>query len=82
MIVVGADNEYIPKLLGWETARSMDEALRMAKTTAPPRPDILALHAPPILMAETSLARPRTSIAPLEDGGAAEAPRLAEKNGG
>ena len=44
MIVVGADNEYIPKLLGWETARTMDEALRMAKTTAPPRPEILALH--------------------------------------
>ena len=38
MIVVGADNEYIPKLLGWETARTMDEALRMAKATAPPRP--------------------------------------------
>ena len=27
MIVVGADNEYIPKLIGWETARTMDEAL-------------------------------------------------------
>jgi hypothetical protein len=26
VIVVGADNEYIPKLLGWETARTMDEA--------------------------------------------------------
>src|SRR4051812_3044444 len=59
MIVVGADNEYIPKLLGWETARTMDEALRMAKTTAPARPDILALHAPPILMAETSLEKTR-----------------------
>jgi lactate racemase len=57
MIVVGADNEYIPKLMGWETARSMDEALRMAKTTAPPRPEILALHTPPILMAEMSPAR-------------------------
>ena len=31
MIVVGADNEYIPKLLGWETARTMDEALYRAK---------------------------------------------------
>jgi nickel-dependent lactate racemase len=52
MIVVGADNEYIPKLLGWETARTMDEALRMAKQTAPARPEILALHAPPIVMAD------------------------------
>jgi nickel-dependent lactate racemase len=59
VIVVGADNEYIPSLLGWETARTMDEALRMAKTTAPPQPDILALHAPPMVMAEMSLERKR-----------------------
>jgi lactate racemase len=60
MIVVGADNEYIPKILGWETARSMDEALRMAKNTAPENPDILALHAPPLVMTETSLERSKT----------------------
>jgi hypothetical protein len=59
MIVVGADNEYIPKLLGWETARTMDEALRMAKQTAPPNPSILALHCPPIVMADMSLQKPR-----------------------
>ncbi len=35
VIVVGADNEYIPKLLGWETARTMDEALDMAKGDRP-----------------------------------------------
>ncbi len=55
MIVVGADNEYIPKLLGWETARTMEEALRMAKLTAPADPDILCLHMPPIGMAEMSV---------------------------
>jgi nickel-dependent lactate racemase len=76
MIVVGADNEYIPKLMGWETARSMDEALRMAKTTAPPRPDILCLHAPPILMCETSPERPRASLPPADDGGAVSVRRL------
>jgi hypothetical protein len=59
MIVVGADNEYIPKLLGWETARTMDEALRMAKQTAPREPDILALHAPPIMMADMQAGRAR-----------------------
>jgi nickel-dependent lactate racemase len=52
MIVVGADNEYIPKLMGWETARTMDEALRMAKMSAPPNPSILCLHLPPIGMAD------------------------------
>jgi hypothetical protein len=62
MIVVGADNEYIPKLLGWETARSMDEALRMAKQTAPARPEILALHAPPIVMAEMTAEKSRGAL--------------------
>ncbi|EYF06559.1 lactate racemase domain-containing protein [Chondromyces apiculatus] len=56
-IVVGADNEYIPQLLGWETARTMDEALRMAKQTAPAEPSIMCLHAPPILMADMSVGR-------------------------
>jgi lactate racemase len=51
-IVVGADNEYIPQLMGWETARTMDEALRMARTTAPPKPEILALHVAPTMMVD------------------------------
>ena len=46
VIVVGADNEYIPKLMGWETARTMNEALEMAKDTAPPSPDIVLMHMP------------------------------------
>jgi nickel-dependent lactate racemase len=56
VIVVGADNEYIPKLLGYETAKSMQEALDMAKDTAPSRtPDITMLHMPPILMADVTV---------------------------
>ena len=39
VIVVGADNEYIPKLLGYETARSMPEALEMARDTSPASPE-------------------------------------------
>ena len=55
VIVVGADNEYIPKLLGYETARTMSEALEMAKDTAPQSPQITMMHIPPIMMAEVSL---------------------------
>ncbi len=56
VIVVGADNEYIPKLLGYETARTMTEALDMAKDTAPSRsPEITMLHMPPILMADVTV---------------------------
>ncbi|MBL8607749.1 MAG: DUF2088 domain-containing protein [Myxococcales bacterium] len=54
MIVVGADNEYIPKLMGWETARTMAEALDMARDTAPPDPDITMMHVAPMMMAEVS----------------------------
>jgi nickel-dependent lactate racemase len=62
MIVVGADNEYIPGLLGWETARTMDEALRMARTTAPPRPEILALHVAPTMMVEMFAEKPNKAL--------------------
>jgi hypothetical protein len=54
MIVVGADNEYIPKLLGWETARTMAEALEMARETAPPSPEITMMHVAPTMMAEVT----------------------------
>jgi hypothetical protein len=56
VIVVGADNEYIPQILGWETAPNLQAALRMAKSTAPANPQITMLHIPPIGMAEVSLA--------------------------
>ena len=54
VIVVGADNDYIPKLLGYETARSFSEALVMA-SEGKRDPEITMLHIPPITMAETTL---------------------------
>jgi nickel-dependent lactate racemase len=55
VIAVGADNEYIPKLLGYETARTMDEALGMARESAPASPEITMLHVAPMLMADVSV---------------------------
>ena len=55
VIVVGADNEYIPKLFGYETAKTMQDALDMAKGTAPRTPDILVMHVPPIAMGEMTV---------------------------
>ena len=55
VIVVGADNEYIPKLFGYETAKTMQEALDMAKGTALRTPEITLMHIPPIIMADVSL---------------------------
>ncbi len=54
VIVVGADNEYIPKLFGWETARTMRDALDMAKEGFAGTPEITMVHAPPILMADVT----------------------------
>jgi hypothetical protein len=48
---VGADNEYIPKLLGWERARHFTEALLMA-SDGKRDPDVTMLHVPPIVMAD------------------------------
>jgi hypothetical protein len=55
VIVVGADNEYIPGLMGWETAQSMEDALYMAKGGQNRSLDITLLHVPPIVMGDVSL---------------------------
>jgi hypothetical protein len=67
VIVVGADNEYIPKLLGYETAPSMDEALYRAKGGENRSLDITLLHAPPIVMGDVSLTARRSAL-PEGDG--------------
>ena len=54
VIVVGADNDYIPKLLGWETARNITEALLMAQGSKRD-PEITMLHVPPIVMADMTV---------------------------
>jgi lactate racemase len=53
VIVVGADNDYIPKLLGWQTARNVTEALGMVQG-ASNEPDVAMLHVPPIVMADVT----------------------------
>ena len=56
VIVVGADNEYIPKLMGWETAKTMQDALGRAGDLAGKRePDVTMLHVPPIVMADVTV---------------------------
>jgi lactate racemase len=52
VIVVGADNEYIPKLFGYETSPTMDDALYKARNGSTKSLDITCLHVPPIVMAD------------------------------
>lgn len=51
-IVVGADNEYVPEILGYETAPNMTEAIRMAKESAPRDPQITCANFAPIMMTD------------------------------
>ncbi len=46
VIVVGADNESIPNLLGYETAASVPEALYRARNGQSQAQDVLCLHNP------------------------------------
>lgn len=53
VITVGADNEYVPGILGYETARTMSEALRMVREQTPD-PSIACFRICPLLMADVT----------------------------
>jgi lactate racemase len=50
VIVVGADNEYVPKLLGYETAPNIAEALYRAGSGA--EQSIVCVHTPPLVLGD------------------------------
>jgi len=47
LLVVGADNETIPAVLGFETASSMEEALYKSRSDQAGELEIVCLHGPP-----------------------------------
>jgi lactate racemase len=55
VIVVGADNEYIPKILGYETASTIQEAIRMAKEDGPKDPSITCFRICPLMLADVEI---------------------------
>src|SRR5438034_114190 len=54
VIVVGATNQRVPSILGWDTAATMEEAIEMAESHVGRKPSITLMHFPPILMAEVA----------------------------
>lgn len=52
VIVVGANNQRVPAILGWDTADSMEQALEMAQSHVGRKPSLTLMHFPPILMAD------------------------------
>jgi hypothetical protein len=62
LIVVGADNAYVPSILGYEMASTMSEALRMARETSPADPSITCFRLSPIMMADVTPAPAATQF--------------------
>jgi lactate racemase len=52
IIAVGADNEHVPKMLGWDSAETLAEAIDMARSIHGRSAEIAMLHHPPIVMTE------------------------------
>jgi lactate racemase len=52
IIAVGADNEHVPRLMGWESAATLSEAIDMARSTHGRGAEIAMLHHPPIVMTQ------------------------------
>ena len=60
MIVVGAENPEVARILGWDSAPNMDEALAMAQSYLGRRPSVTMMHFAPILMADV-IGAPQTA---------------------
>lgn len=54
VIVAGAKDDYMCELFGYEPAANLQEAIAMARDTAPRSPQITLLHAPPILTVDVT----------------------------
>jgi hypothetical protein len=55
VICVGAENEHVPRILGWERAATLHDAIERAKDLTKPNPDISMLHLSPILMTDVTV---------------------------
>ena len=54
VIIVGADDKTAARIMGWECANSMNEALEMAKSFLGHEPTVTHVHIPPINMVDVT----------------------------
>jgi hypothetical protein len=52
IIAVGADNAHVPRLMGWDAAETLSEAIDMARSHHGRAAQIAMLHHPPIVMTQ------------------------------
>jgi hypothetical protein len=54
IIVVGSDNTTVPRLLGWDRAETLTDAIAMARSYVGRSAEITLLHHPPILITDVT----------------------------
>jgi hypothetical protein len=54
VIAVGTDNSTVPKILGWDRADTLTEAIAMARSYVGRSAEITLLHHPPILISDVT----------------------------
>ena len=52
VIVVGADNEHVPRIMGWERADTLAEAIAMARAEMGRSAEITMVHNAPVVLAD------------------------------
>ncbi len=52
IIAVGAENEHVPRMMGWDTAERLSDAIDMARADLGRGAQIAMLHHPPIVMTQ------------------------------
>jgi hypothetical protein len=52
IIAVGADNEHVPRMMGWDAAGTLSEAIDQARSVHGRGAQIAMLHVPPILLTQ------------------------------
>jgi hypothetical protein len=52
VIAVGADNEHVPRMMGWDSAETLSEAIDMARAIHGRSAQVALLHHPPIVMTQ------------------------------
>jgi hypothetical protein len=55
VIAVGTDNTHVPKMMGWERADTLAEAIDMARGRQGRSAEITLMHHPPMVMTDVSL---------------------------
>src|SRR5437879_11798762 len=84
IIAVCAENQHVPRLMGWERADTLAEAVDMARGRQGRTAQITLMHHPPLVMTEVAVSAEEATrllgeAEPRPQGGASHKPGVAAK---